>query len=80
MEDKYTPTIHYRYGQLQRENAALRAQLDEALDMILLAVDQIMDGDGLHCEQMVQYVELTRKQIEGQYGGKAERGSDDVRL
>jgi len=47
MEDKYTPTIHYRYGQLQRENAALRAQLDEALDMILLAVDQIMDGDGL---------------------------------
>jgi len=66
MEDKYTPTIHYRYGQLQRENAALRAQLDEALDMVLLAVDQIMDGDGLDCEGMTQYVELTRKQIGGE--------------
>jgi len=45
---------------------ALRAQFDEALDMVLLAVDQIMDGDGLDCEGMTQYVELTRKQIGGE--------------
>ena len=31
MEDKYTPTIHYRYGQLQRENAILRTALDDLI-------------------------------------------------